>query len=183
VHPDESPFEIVFVSYITGWRFEQVLGPGSFTDDTKRSIADARDTIQITGATNVWAGTYEVRPRLDENGKPLLLCGNLDDSERPGATPVHDFAFRFVLGRDCNGDGIPDQPDGNGNWPCTFTCGPDCIYADFNQDGGVDGADIEAFFAVWQTGSPDADVNGDGGVDGSDVERFFCYWETGGCVP
>lgn len=58
--------------------------------------------------------------------------------------------------------------------------GPTCP-ADFNQDGGVDGADIESFFLVWETGDPAADVNLDGGVDGSDVETFFAAWEAGGC--
>lgn len=58
--------------------------------------------------------------------------------------------------------------------------GPACP-ADFNQDGGVDGADIEAFFTVWETGDPSADVNADGGVDGTDVETFFAAWEAGGC--
>jgi hypothetical protein len=53
--------------------------------------------------------------------------------------------------------------------------------ADFNQDGGVDGADVGAFFAAWEQGDAVADVNSDGGVDGSDVEAFFAQWEAGGC--
>ena len=53
--------------------------------------------------------------------------------------------------------------------------------ADFNQDGGVDGADVQEFFASWESGSTTADVNQDGGVDGADVERFFAAWENGGC--
>lgn len=53
--------------------------------------------------------------------------------------------------------------------------------ADFNGDGGIDGADVEAFFVAWETGSVSADVNEDGGVDGADVEAFFVAWETGGC--
>jgi hypothetical protein len=57
---------------------------------------------------------------------------------------------------------------------------PDCA-ADFNQDGGVDGADVEAFYSVWEQGLPGADVNDDGGVDGGDVEAFFLVWEAGGC--
>jgi beta-glucanase (GH16 family) len=57
---------------------------------------------------------------------------------------------------------------------------PSCI-ADFNQDGGVDGADVEAFYFVWEMGHADADANGDGGVDGADVETFFAAWERGGC--
>ncbi|MBX3410992.1 MAG: hypothetical protein KF859_14045 [Phycisphaeraceae bacterium] len=53
--------------------------------------------------------------------------------------------------------------------------------ADFNLDGGIDGADVEAFFAAWEAGSCDADVNADGGIDGGDVEVFFASWEQGGC--
>lgn len=53
--------------------------------------------------------------------------------------------------------------------------------ADFNQDGGIDGADVEAFFTAWEQGEATADVNGDGGVDGNDVETFFIAWQAGGC--
>jgi hypothetical protein len=53
--------------------------------------------------------------------------------------------------------------------------------ADVNQDGGVDGADVEAFFLDWQDSIPCADANRDGGVDGGDVETFFLTWQTGGC--
>jgi probable HAF family extracellular repeat protein len=54
-------------------------------------------------------------------------------------------------------------------------------FADFNQDGGIDGGDIESFFLAWEAGSTNADVNQDGGVDGSDIETFFLAWEAGGC--
>jgi hypothetical protein len=53
--------------------------------------------------------------------------------------------------------------------------------ADFNQDGGIDGADVEAFFVAWEAGDASADVNLDGGIDGTDVETFFAAWEAGGC--
>jgi hypothetical protein len=53
--------------------------------------------------------------------------------------------------------------------------------ADFNQDGGVDGADVEAFYLVWEAGEACGDVNQDGGVDGGDVEAFYVVWEAGGC--
>jgi len=56
--------------------------------------------------------------------------------------------------------------------------GPIC-QADFNADGGVDGADIESFFLIWAQGGPRGDVNEDGGVDGGDVQAFFTQWETG----
>lgn len=73
------------------------------------------------------------------------------------------------ISADVNGDGIPDECQSP---PCS---------ADFNADGGVDGADIEAFFGAFAAGEPTADVNADGGVDGSDVESFFGAWEAGGC--
>jgi hypothetical protein len=53
--------------------------------------------------------------------------------------------------------------------------------ADYNQDGGVDGADVAAFFGDWEVGNGGADVNLDGGVDGADVEFFFNAWAAGGC--
>ena len=62
---------------------------------------------------------------------------------------------------------------------CTTDC-PPCT-ADFNGDGGVDGADLQAFFEAWEAGSVCGDANGDGGVDGADVERFMLAWEAGGC--
>ena len=60
------------------------------------------------------------------------------------------------------------------------SCGPSCP-ADFNNDGGIDGADVEAFFAAWESGDSSGDVNLDGGVDGSDIGTFFAVWEAGGC--
>jgi acetyl esterase/lipase len=53
--------------------------------------------------------------------------------------------------------------------------------ADFDQDGGVDGSDVQAFFTQWSTSTPCADVNQDGGTDGADVEFFFVQWSSGGC--
>lgn len=57
---------------------------------------------------------------------------------------------------------------------------PPC-FADYNQDGGIDGSDVEAFFDDWSEGLEDADTNLDGGVDGLDVETFFEQWSNGGC--
>jgi len=70
-----------------------------------------------------------------------------------------------------------------GSAPVINNCAPACppCAADFNQDGGVDGADIEGFFAAWESGSGCGDVNLDGGVEGGDIEAFFAVWEAGGC--
>ncbi|MEI7658806.1 MAG: hypothetical protein WCK33_12155 [Phycisphaerae bacterium] len=57
---------------------------------------------------------------------------------------------------------------------------PACA-ADYNQDGGVDGGDIAAFFPDWESSAGCADVNQDGGIDGGDIEAFFQVWQSGGC--
>jgi hypothetical protein len=59
------------------------------------------------------------------------------------------------------------------------TC-PACP-ADFDQDGGVTGADVEAFFLAFEAGDPCGDTDLDGGVTGADVEAFFVAFENGGC--
>lgn len=53
--------------------------------------------------------------------------------------------------------------------------------ADLNQDGSVDGGDVEWFFRRWEAGSPLADLSGDGATDGQDIGVFFAVWEAGGC--
>lgn len=53
-----------------------------------------------------------------------------------------------------------------------------CI-ADINQDGGVDGADLETFFTAWANNDWITDANEDGGIDGADVESFFVHWLSG----
>ncbi len=57
----------------------------------------------------------------------------------------------------------------------------DCRLADYNRDGGVDGSDVDAFFAGWTAAEGRADGNRDGGIDGLDVEAFFAAWSSGGC--
>jgi hypothetical protein len=53
--------------------------------------------------------------------------------------------------------------------------------ADYNNDGGVDQGDLEAFFADWEQGAPCADTSRDGGVDGNDVDAFVTMWMAGHC--
>jgi hypothetical protein len=53
--------------------------------------------------------------------------------------------------------------------------------ADFDQDGGVTGADIAIFFEQFEQGAPCADTDLDGGVSPSDIATFFVAFEAGGC--
>lgn len=91
--------------------------------------------------------------------------------------------WRFLTATDVSGDGqvIVGQginPEGCEQAFVVKFFGPVCA-ADFNLDGGIDGADVEAFFALWSESEPAADINQDGGVDGSDIEPFFTLWEAG----
>ncbi len=81
-------------------------------------------------------------------------------SELPGAAPEIDTSDDAVTVR------IADITPGQ------------CL-GDYNQDGGIDGADVQSFFGDWEAGNAAADVNADGGVDGADVSTFFEHWENG----
>lgn len=98
--------------------------------------------------------------RIVEPG-PLVDCNTNGRSDRG------DIAAG--ISRDANADGIPDE------------CQPPPCFADYDNNGGIDGADIEAFFIEWAGSAPGADTNQDGGIDGADVEVFFLQWQAGGC--
>lgn len=53
--------------------------------------------------------------------------------------------------------------------------------ADYDQDGGVGGADLAAFFGDFEAGALCADVDQDGGITGADIGAFFLVFEAGGC--
>jgi len=45
----------------------------------------------------------------------------------------------------------------------------------------VQRSDIQAFFFDWENATGCSHVNQDGGIDGADVGAFFLVWEAGGC--
>jgi hypothetical protein len=57
---------------------------------------------------------------------------------------------------------------------------PACA-ADYDNNGGVDGGDLAAFFSDFEAGAECADVDLNGGVDGGDLATFFGLFEAGGC--
>ena len=75
---------------------------------------------------------------------------------------------------------VTDNNGGSASDDVTILVSTPCV-GDFNQDGGVDGSDVEAFFEAWSIALPSSDVNSDGGVDGSDVEEFFTKWSASEC--
>jgi hypothetical protein len=85
-------------------------------------------------------------------------------------------------GQTLDGETATAFPSGNGaaggaaSW--SFTIESPCT-ADYNNDGSVDGDDVIAYFADWDSGLIAADFNNDGGVDGDDVIDFFGAWDSG----
>jgi hypothetical protein len=63
--------------------------------------------------------------------------------------------------------------------PIASAC-PSCA-ADYDDNGGVDGGDLGAFFADFEAGEMCADVDDNGGIDGGDLGAFFQAFEAGGC--
>ena len=61
----------------------------------------------------------------------------------------------------------------------TFTPTTIACPGDYNNDTGVDGDDVIAFFTDWDNGAIEADLTGDEGVDGDDVIFFFEHWDAG----
>jgi hypothetical protein len=113
--------------------------------------------------------------------KRILWQGNLNNLE--GLAPGPEIpSLQTSTSRSCAVLGIIDDGDPiSVNAVASFIVTLPRCFADFNTDGGIDGGDIEAFFAEWEAGNTSADVNADGGVDGSDVGEFYEAWEQGGC--
>lgn len=89
--------------------------------------------------------------------------------------PVGEYRFFARAGANAYAGLRPYQ---HNSWTYDLRVFLPCL-ADFNRDGGVDGADVDAFFSLWSAGESVADVNEDGGVDGGDVDVFFAHWESG----
>lgn len=51
--------------------------------------------------------------------------------------------------------------------------------ADFDENGGIDGGDLAAFFAAFEVGEETADLDRSGGVEGGDLSVFFEWFEVG----
>lgn len=128
------------------------------TDGLPEGAGVTLNTLDLTDAAFPWSGVYF-------QGVPVTLT----------VTAPEGFCVSIVTS---NGEFFTDQalllPGGNTTATIIATRS-----ADFNQDGGIDGADVEAFFDAWENGADEGDFNQDGGIDGADVELFFQAWEQG----
>ncbi|MBS0197761.1 MAG: hypothetical protein JSR77_13485 [Planctomycetes bacterium] len=119
----------------------------------------------------------------------VLYSGSIPISNLGGGGAPAGVDFWGIVSSDFNiarvdineGDSNDQYPDSNIGFDTLRIVTAAPCPADFNQDGGVDGGDVQDFFAAWEMGDFTADVNVDGGVDGADVSAFFAAWEAGGC--
>ncbi len=124
----------------------------------------------LAGGATAWAWTFNGQPLSDGRGISGVATAMLTID---AAGMEHAGRYACVVTTAC-GTVTSEAAE------LTVVPPPPC-FADFNQDGGVDGDDVSVFFAAWETGDASADTNLDGGIDGSDVDVFFHMWEAGGC--
>lgn len=171
-------------------------GRVSFNDGNASNDLDAvSPTLDFADLTDMFPSEYEVSSDclVSDPQSDYVMTGT---DEASGGTS-HYFegeVCRVVIRREygvnggasvpptfsCGLPGSEDQPCGREECdPLPPQC-PPCA-ADYNGDGGVDGADLAAFFADFEAGLPCADVDGNGGVDGVDLATFFALFQAGGC--
>ncbi len=122
------------------------------------------DNVYIGRANSANAAFLADGVQLTESGEVYMVVNIRDaDGVEYNSSPAFSVPAAFIAF---------SLPGGGGCASCA---------ADYNQDGGVDGGDVEAFYTDWENAQPCADVNEDGGIDGGDVEFFFTVWEAGTC--
>lgn len=158
-----SQVDIVFSEPVSApaAAFSVVGSAGNVPISVTYTAATRTARLAFTGALVPGVYTVRVLPTVTTTTGSIALDGELI-GQGTSALP--------------SGDGLP-----GGETLYSFTVEASDCPADYNQDGGVDGQDIESFFMAWESGETGADVNEDGGVDGVDVESFFVLWEAGGC--
>ncbi len=153
------------------WSFRRTGGANTeFTERTTQLDPPGTTTMgNIISFGEDALGEMYIIDRQGSAGKILRIVEStpsFTDCNANGKSDPCDIRRGTSL--DNNNNGVPDE------------CDPIC-FADFNQDGGIDGSDVEAFYTAWSAGDNRADVNADGGVDGADVETFFSAWSAGHC--
>lgn len=165
------------------------LAPGALGGGIGWIDGSQRLTLGSGSVTNIeLGGTGTALFDRVTTTQPLEVDGELIVTFRPGYSPARNDTFTILQGSTRSGEfpvlTFPPLANGIG-LRARYTSAAVIIdaicYADINEDGGIDGSDVSAFFESWEAGLPIADLNGDGGVDGADVAFFFEVWEAGGC--
>ena len=152
------------------------IDPTSFeVTQTEASSSQFAHVLPITTPTRFQFGSAStLRTLLTSNS------GNLNNSATPAGPQDVAAAFQWELTL-APGESRTIQMNFSVNTDAVGgTTRPACA-ADYDNNGGVDGGDLAAFFADFESGEGCADVDGNGGVDGGDLGFFFTLFEAGGC--
>jgi hypothetical protein len=149
---------------------------GMYAQPQPPRFVDQPDDIAVVGGDtagfSIYASIDTTAYRWHFEGSPLSNDGRISGADTAlllidATTPADAGAYTCVISNAC------------GSVTSNVAILEVACPADFNFDGGVDGADVDAFFAAWEAGDSSADINRDGGIDGSDVSYFFFRWENG----
>ncbi len=157
------------------------LGVAMNDDDPLSTAAQSRLRFPagaLTGRVHLAVTSYNLDP-AGPGGQPIWNDTPFRAQRAPDGPEASTSIASWLASAGFAGDYAVALSGLRAAGDCSSDC-PPCT-ADFNGDGGVDGADVQAFFETWEAGAPCGDANGDGGVDGADIERFMLAWETGGC--
>lgn len=142
---------------------------GEFVDEDNDGFAQ----VVLNGSASTDIDGTIVSYAWDQNDVPVAQSTNAITT---GSLPLGNNLVRLVVTDDRGGT---DEDYVMISVVPGSTC-PGCA-ADYDQDGGVTGGDIGAFFVDFEQGLPCADVDQDGGVTGGDLAFFFSVFEAGGC--
>lgn len=128
--------------------------------------------VEFSGATDVSSVPGLSAATFTPVSKRLLYSGSHTNVEGLALGPRNASGATALVG--IVDDGDPVSINRLVAWRITGDVYPACP-ADWNDDGGVDGDDVIAFFGDWDVSN--ADFNEDGGTDGDDVIAFFGRWD------
>jgi hypothetical protein len=153
--------------------------------------------INLSDKSGKWAGLGIASDRillqtLDQNWSDQTYLMNTTDAfhtyrvEFSGTTATVFVDGRAVLS-DTVGSGATPRRVIFGDvsilgWSTSFTKSvvveglPDCVVADLDCDGDVDGSDLGVLLGAWGTDNCEADLNDDGTVDGIDLGTMLGLW-------
>jgi hypothetical protein len=170
---------------VSGAAYTQLLG--TLGSDARFIIQWNNAGQYNTGLTPTDTNTFQVA--LFEDGSFEFRYANVALETTVDTTTIGfenadgTIAFQSAETRETLNAAVPISFRANSTLGDTGVCGNGCppCAADYDNNGGVDGGDLGAFFADFEAGETCADVDGNGGVDGGDLGFFFAVFEAGGC--
>ncbi|MFZ4575023.1 MAG: hypothetical protein ACOYN0_11535, partial [Phycisphaerales bacterium] len=160
----------LFDSFAADFADRQAAATWTFTQ-TSNGFVESHKLFDVTVSGN--AGGDAIASEIESGAGNLTLALKNSDTTTTVAATYAGFSNNLYAGptlvvfaRAASGPACAWRADG--------------CFSDYNNDGGIDGDDVIAFFADWDAGLDCGDVDASTGVDGDDVIIFFAAWDAGG---